>query len=61
MAKLAIQSVKGKAGIIGRDGITYLLSIEKQGIKTPLMQQYKKEILKITGTSSLTEVLEKMR
>ncbi len=60
LAKFAIQSVKGKAGIDSRDGINYLILIEKQGINTPLMQYYKNEILQKTGTSSLKEALKKI-
>jgi hypothetical protein len=60
LAKFAIQSVKGKAGIDSRDGINYLILIEKQGINTPLMQHYKNEILQKTGTSSLKEALKKI-
>jgi len=61
LAEFAINSAKGVAGINGQDGINYLISLEKQGITTPLMKQYKKEILQKTGTTSLKEALEKVR
>ncbi|MBF1802733.1 hypothetical protein [Alloalcanivorax profundimaris] len=57
LAGLAIKSAKAKAGRTRKDGISYLLSVKRQGISTPLMQAYESEILRQTGTSSLEDSL----
>lgn len=59
LAKAAIQSV-GKAEL-GNDGISYLLANIASGIKTPLTDAYRDEILKQTKAVSLGEALEKAR
>ncbi|BBO79614.1 hypothetical protein DSCO28_01800 [Desulfosarcina ovata subsp. sediminis] len=61
LAKLAIDSAKSSAGEKGEDGINYLLSVKRQGILTPLMPDYEKEILKQTDTESLEEAISKIR
>lgn len=61
LANLAIQSAKGRAGAEGKDGISYLMALKKQNIKTPLMPQYEEEILKSVGVSSLSEALNLVR
>lgn len=61
LADLAVKSAKAKAGRTGKDGISYLLSVKRQGISTPLMQEYEKEILRKTGTSSLEDALSRCR
>ena len=61
LAKLAIDSAKSNAGRNGKDGISYLMSLKRQNISTPLMEKYEKEILKITNTSSLKEALSNVR
>ncbi|MFU8767967.1 MAG: hypothetical protein ACNA7I_09975, partial [Candidatus Methanoperedens sp.] len=43
LADLAVKSAKAKAGRTGKDGISYLLSVKRQGISTPLMQEYEKD------------------
>ncbi len=55
LAELAIKSVRSKAGKKGKDGISYLIDIKISGIKTPLMSEYEKEILRQTNTKSLHE------
>ena len=57
LAALAIESARGKAGSEGKDGISYLMSVKRQNIDTPLMAQYEEEILKSVGASSLPEAL----
>jgi hypothetical protein len=57
LARCAIQSV-GKAEA-GKDGISYLQNAIACGIKTPLTDAYRGEILKQTNTASLQEALEK--
>ncbi|MGD8176910.1 hypothetical protein [Marinimicrobium sp. ARAG 43.8] len=57
LADLAIKSAKEKAGKAGKDGISYLLSVKRQGISTPLMKEYENEILQKTNTSSLEGAL----
>lgn len=57
LADLAIESAKAKAGRAGKDGISYLISVKRQGISTPLMPNYESEILRKTGTSRLEDAL----
>lgn len=59
LADLAIKSV-AKAEK-GKDGISYLISLKRQGIETPLLPEYKAAILKKTGTSSLEDALTTIR
>lgn len=61
LADLAIESAKAEAGRTGKDGISYLLSVKRQGISTPLLQGYESEILRKTGTSSLEGALSECR
>ena len=61
LAKLAINSAKSKAVDEGKDGITYLMSIKRQGIVTPIMEEYEKEILKQTQTKSLEAAINKIK
>lgn len=61
LANFAIKSVKEAAGSKKEDGISYLLDIKQQGIKTPLINEYEKEILRLTSTNTLEEALQKMR
>lgn len=60
LAKLAINSVKSQIGLQKKDGINYLISLKKFGIKTELMDKYEEEILNLTKTSSLYEAYEKL-
>jgi cation transport regulator ChaC len=57
LANLAIKSARGKAGLEGKDGISYLIDLKKQNINTPLMSRYEEEVLKLVGASSLSEAL----
>jgi hypothetical protein len=61
LAELAVKSAKAEAGKCGRDGISYLISLKRQGISTPLMPAYECEILRITNTVSLEDALAKCR
>ena len=61
LAELALGSVRNHDVPDGRDGISYLLAANKAGIKTPLSAEYEKEILRLSGTSSLEEALAKER
>lgn len=61
LADLAIRSAKSEAGRTGKDGISYLISVKRQGISTPLMSGYEKEILRKTDTLSLEDALVKCR
>jgi cation transport regulator ChaC len=58
LAELAVNSAKGNAGKEGKDGISYLMSVKRQNISTPLMPDYEKQILVLTSVSSLEEALE---
>jgi hypothetical protein len=57
LADLAIKSAKANAGKTGKDGISYLISVKRQEISTPLMLGYEDEVLRETGTSSLEGAL----
>lgn len=61
LARLAIKSAAGKAGAKGKDGISYLISLKRQKIETPLMAQYEAEILNTVGASSLQDALKLVR
>jgi hypothetical protein len=58
LAELAILSTKSDAGSIGRDGITYLICTKENGVETPLMPEYEREILRIVGTGTLERARE---
>lgn len=57
LADLAIASARGNAGQKNMDGISYLISVKRQGISTPLMKSYEMEVLKKTNTNSLENAL----
>jgi hypothetical protein len=59
LADLAIKSAK--AGKTGKDGISYLISVKRQGILTPLMPGYEDEVLRKTAASSLEVALSRCR
>jgi hypothetical protein len=59
LARRAILSARSARD--GKDGITYLSDAKRCGIRTPLMKQYELEILRLTGTCSLREALEKVQ
>ena len=59
LAYKAIKSV-GKAKK-GQDGISYLITANSNGIRTPLAQEYEEEIKGQTKTESLEEALEKLQ
>jgi cation transport regulator ChaC len=61
LAELAVNSARAKAGKIGKDGISYLISLKNQGISTPLMPAYEREILRILNAVSLEDALGKCR
>lgn len=61
LAELAIRSAMSAAGNRGRDGISYLMSLKRQGIVTPLMPAYEKAVLKKTGAASLEGALAEIR
>lgn len=61
LADLAIESAKSEAGRNGKDGISYLISVKRQGISTPLMPGYEKEILRKTSASGLDDALSRCR
>ncbi len=55
LANLAIESAKKEAGKAGKDGISYLISVKRQGIKTPLMPEYEESILKKLNVETLED------
>jgi hypothetical protein len=61
LAEFAVTSAGDPRVPDGRDGISYLISAKKAGIRTPLMPDYEKEILRITGTATLEEALAKAK
>jgi len=58
LARLAIKSAYSKAGKLRQDGISYLIDAKCNGIKTPLMPEYEKEVLRQTNTKNLQEAWE---
>ena len=61
LARLAIESTAGRAGRDGKDGISYLMSLKRKKIVTPLMAEYEAEILKSVGVNSLEAALKLLR
>lgn len=61
LAQLAVSSARAEAGKFGKDGISYLISVKRQGISTPLMPAYEWEILKLANAVSLEDALDKCR
>jgi hypothetical protein len=60
LADLAINSAASDAGSQGRDGISYLINARNAGIITPLTARYEQEILKQSGTDSLSAAWQKL-
>ena len=58
LAKLAISSVQADSRDTRRDGISYLISVKRAGIVTPLMPEYEENILRQTGAKTLEQALE---
>lgn len=61
LADLAVESARLESGSNGKDGISYLLSLKRQNISTPLMPEYEKNILKILGVNKLEDALDAAR
>lgn len=57
LANLAICSARRGAGAKKMDGISYLASVIRQGIKTPLLPEYKAAILRKTRAGNLDAAL----
>lgn len=55
LAELAIESARSEAGGREEDGISYLMTVKENGLSTSLLVPYEQEILRKTGTASLTE------
>lgn len=61
LADLAIYSARAEAGAKRMDGISYLISVKKQGIQTPLMPSYEVKILQKAKAQTLEEAYDKIR
>ncbi|SEA80635.1 hypothetical protein [Marinobacterium iners] len=61
LATLAIESARGGAGADRKDGISYLISLKRQNISTPLMHSYESTILQRLGVKTLEEAYEAAR
>jgi cation transport regulator ChaC len=61
LADLAICSARKEAGAKRMDGISYLISIKKQRIQTPLLPDYEAAILQKTKAQTLDEAYDKIR
>lgn len=61
LADLAIKSARHESGNNGKDGISYLISLRRHGISTPLTEAYERTILEKTGTRNLQEALAHIR
>ena len=61
LADLAISSARAEAGAKRTDGISYLASVIRQGICTPLSPEYRDAILRKTGAEGLEEAHARVR
>lgn len=61
LAELAINSVRGRAGAQERDGISYLIVAKRNGIRTPLMEEYETEIMNAVPANTLEEARRVLR
>jgi len=61
LAELAIDSVRGTASAQARDGISYLMAVKRNGIETPLMKEYEREILNAVPANTLEEARRALR
>ncbi len=61
LAKLAIESAKRESGNTGKDGISYLISLKRQNISTPLMSEYENYIMKLLGVEKVEDALDVAR
>ena len=61
LAELAVSSARGNAGANRVDGISYLASVLRQRITTPLTPCYEAAILRKTGAGDLEEAHGKIR
>ena len=61
LADLAICSARSAAGAIRKDGISYLASVLRQGITTPLSPGYEAAILRKTASGNLDQAHAKIR
>ena len=48
-------------GALGKDGISYLISLKRQHIRTPLMADYETEILRVLDAATLQDALARAR
>lgn len=60
LAKKAVSSILGNAGIRKMDGLRYLLSNKLNGIHTPLSPAYEAEVLKLTQVANLETAIVKL-
>ena len=60
LAELAVGSARSEAGRKERDGVTYLIGVKNIGVSTPLMPEYEREILRITGTKTLEQAYARL-
>lgn len=61
LAQLAIVSAAAHAGDNGRDGISYLIEAKRNGIRTPLTDEYEKSILEQTQQPDLQAAFQRTR
>ncbi len=61
LATNAIASAEGKAGETRKDGISYLINANRNGIKTSLSSNYEEEILRLTSATSLEDAYNRCR
>ena len=61
LAEHAIQSARGQHGENRLDGINYLMSAKRNGIKTLLSEDYENQILYLTHTNNLEEAYQHCR
>lgn len=60
LAELAVASAKEAAGASRRDGISYLHEAIANGIRTPLSDAYRREVLSLTDAVALEDAWDKV-
>ncbi len=57
IARLAIESARSMKINQGMDGISYLIQAKRNGVHTPLMDEYERAILEQLGSANLEDAL----
>lgn len=61
LVELAVNSAKSEVGKLDKDGISYLILLQRQGISTPRIPAFEHEILRVANAVSLKDALRNCR